>query len=303
MTGALDLLLEQVREPEPADELFVRRVMAGVRPGTTRRARLFTLRHPVIATVAAAALVTGGAVAAVVGTNPHHKTETSPPRLSAPAAVTARKAPPAAVPVAPRPAATVKAPAPAKVVQKARGYLTEHTAWAFDAKTGLRLTTESYTTDFTVGKAQRVALTLENTGAKPVSVSGASDCALQVMAVPAGGDVGAVYNDPRAYSGQFEWVCAGSDANPRIGGLSETFVLEPGDRRTADGFVDLKQAGKWNVFGMCRCSYRTVDDPSASPKSDALVDLFSRALPNDVLPADKAEGKDLATPPIAVRAR
>ncbi|MEX2395183.1 MAG: hypothetical protein WD826_11975, partial [Actinomycetota bacterium] len=70
MIDKLDLLLDQVREPEPFDETFVQNVMHEVRTTELRRNRLRSLRRPTVTMIAAAALITGGAVAAFVGTNP-----------------------------------------------------------------------------------------------------------------------------------------------------------------------------------------------------------------------------------------
>ncbi len=304
MIDALDLLLNQVREPHPCDESFVQGVMTKVRFDDRKRGYRESLRRPIVVGIAAGVVVMGGAVAALVGGNPE-RTPVDKPDVTAGAPVTVRKATPTSeAPTTPRQEATAAKPAPAAgVVKKASGYLTEHTAWAFDAKTGLHLTTESYTTEFVAGKSHRVTLTLENTGAKPISVRAPSDCGLQAMAVPKGGDVGAAYTAPQSYQGRFEWVCAGSDADPRLAGLSEDFVLDPGDRRSADAFVTLQETGDWNVFGMCKCTYRRVDEPTPPPKSDPLTDLFRRTVPSDLLITPPSDGKDLATPPIGVRAR
>jgi hypothetical protein len=305
MSDALDLLLELTREEHPSDDAFVSRVMAEVRVDEQRRTGRRMLRRPMVVGIAAAVLVTGGAVAAVVGTNPSEP-KAPTPQVSAPAA--AHEAPRATVEVttAPKTAAaapTSVAPGPTKIVEDASGFLTDHTAFILDAKTGLRLQTETYTNDFIAGKDHRVTLTMENTGTKPIAFSAAKDCALQVMAFPEGSNSAAVYQSPEDYSGSFEWVCAGSDADPRTQALSEDFVLQPGERRIADAYLNLRTAGEWKIGGMCRCSYTRTESVNApAPRSNPLSELFRRAVPEPLLP-EKYEGRDLVTPGIIVRAR
>ena len=303
MSNALDVLLDLTREEHPSDDVFVARVMSDVRTYEQRSGRRM-LRRPMIIGVTAAVLVTGGAVAAVVGTNPSEP-KPAAPRISAPAV--APQAPRATVEVtsAPKPATTSPrsaAPAP-KVVEDAAGFLTDHTAFILDAKTGLRLQTETYTNEFIAGKDHRVTLTLENTGTKPITFSAAKDCALQVMAFPEGSNSASVYQAPEDYSGSFEWVCAGSDTDPRTQAFSEDFVLQPGERRIADAYLNLRTAGEWKIGGMCRCSYSRMESVSApAPKSNPFSELFRRAVPEPLQP-EKYEGRDLVTPGIIVRAR
>ena len=301
MSDALDVLLDLTREQEPFDDAFVARVMADVRTCEQRPTRR-GMRRPMVIGIAAAVLVTGGTVAAVVGTNPGAP-EPAAPRASARVEVTQAPPSPIVVTAAPAPAArSTTQPAPKTVVEDASGFLTDHTAFILDAKTGLRLQTETYTNDFVVGKDHRVTLTLENTGSKPVRFSAAKDCALQVMAFPKGSNSAAVYSSPEEYSGPFEWVCAGSDVDPRAQPFNEDFVLEPGDRKTADAYVRLGTAGEWKIGGMCRCSYSRQEDVQAPEKSDPLTELFRRALPSPLLP-ERYEGRNLVTPGIIVRAR
>ena len=303
MSGALDVLLDLAREAEPADDAFVARVMADVRTYEQRPTRR-GLRRPMIVGIAAAVLATGGTVAAVVGSNPH-RAPAEPPKASARAAVNDAPASPIEVTAAPSAAAapaSTEAEPVKNVVDDASGYLTDHTAFIFDAETGLRLTTETYTNEFSTGKDHRVTLTLENQGSKPVRFSAAKDCALQVMAFPKGSNSAGVYSSPEDYSGRFEWACAGSDVDPRAQPFNEEFVLHPGDRKTADAYLNLGSAGEWKIGGMCRCSYSRQEDVHAAPKSDPLTELFQRTLPSPLLP-ERSEGRDLVTPGIIVRAR
>ena len=304
MSNVLDVLLDLTREDQPTDDAFVARVMSDVRTHEQQRSGRRFLRRPMIVGVAAAILVTGGTVAAVVGTNPSEPAPATP-KMSAPAPV--RESPRAAVKVtaAPKaPAAAPKSAPPAKeIVEDAAGYLTDHTAYILDAKTGLRLQTETYTNEFVAGKDHRVTLTMENTGTKPITFSAAKGCALQVMAFPEGSNSASVYQAPEDYSGSFEWVCAGSDADPRTQPFSEDFVLQPGDRKVADAYLNLRTVGEWKIGGMCRCSYtRTESVDAPGTKSNPLSELFRRALPSPLLP-EKYEGRDLVTPGIIVRSR
>jgi hypothetical protein len=302
MSDSLDLLLDLTREEHPTDDGFVARVMDDVQRVDQKRWSRRGLRRPMVIGVAAAVLVTGGTVAAVVGTNPGHR-ET--PRPKASAHVVVSEAPEAPIKITAKPAPAAAAPGSAKpapeIVEDASGFLTDHTAFIVDATTGLRLQTETYTNEFVVGKDHRITLTLENTGSKPVTFSAAKDCALQVMAFPDGSNSATVYRSPEDYSGTFEWVCAGSDADPRTQPFTEDFVLQPGDRRTADAYLNLRTGGEWKIGGMCRCSYSRQESVHPSPKSDPLTELLSRALPSGLLP-DRSEGRDLVTPGIIVRA-
>lgn len=303
MSDALDLLLDLTREEQPEDDRFVANVMTEVRRDGQRTWRRSVLRRPMVIGAAAAVLVTGGAVAAVVGTN-SGAGRTEAPTASAPAddvrkPSTSVKVTAAPAPVTKPPAAV---PSPTKAVTETSGFLTDHTAFIRDAKTGLLLQTETYTNEFVVGKDHRITLTLENTGTKPVRFSAAKDCALQVMAFPEGSNSASVYQAPEDYSGRFEWACAGSDADPRTQPFTEDFVLAPGERRTADAYVNIGSAGEWKIGGMCRCSYARQDDVAASPKSDPLTELFRRTLPSALLP-ERYDGRDLVTPGIIVRAR
>ncbi len=304
MIDSLDVLLEAVREDEPRDDLFVRRVMSSVgsyEKRWTRRA----LRRPMVIGVAAAVIVTGGAVAAVVGSNP--KAPRVEVRPEQPAVERKVQKPPAPLTVqaAPRAQRPVPAPPAKPVARETEGFLTDHTAFIIDPKTGLRLETETYTNDFVVGKAHRVTLTLENMGSKPVSFSAAKDCALQVMAFPEGSNSAPAYDAPERYAGSFEWVCAGSDADPRTQTIGEEFVLRPGERRIEDAYMKLRRPGIWKIGGMCRCSYSRMEDPTATaaePKDDIVSQLLGYPVTAPLLPKEY-ESRNLVTPGIIVRVR
>ena len=293
---ALDLLLDEVREPWPTDKAFVDTVMNDVRAYETRRR--FTMRRPMVFGLAVAAVVTGGAVAAVVGTNPTPAKQaivSSAPTHSVGLAAPKRTS--TGVTVKP-PASASAVPSAPGVVQKARGYATDHTSFAFDTKTGLKLITETYTNSFTTSKSQRVTLTLINTGKTPLAFNSQKDCALQVMAYPAS-EAASTYTNPEDYSGNFEWVCAGSDADPRTATIPDSFVLASGATKTVDAQLTISKPGQWNVVGMCKCSYSKVSSPSPD-KSNPLDDLTRRALPSPLLP-QRSDGANLSTPPIRVR--
>lgn len=302
MSDALDALLDLTREELPADDAFVTRVMADVQRFEQKRTTRRGLRRPMVAGVAAALIVTGGTVAAVVGTNPRPQRPVAP-KPTAKVSVALPSQAPVAVTAAPAPQVEKEsAPlSPKDVIEEESGFLTDHTAFIRDAKTGLRLQTETYTNEFVVGRDHRVTLTLENTGTKPITFSAAKDCALQVMAFPEGSNSAPVYQSPEDHSG-FEWVCAGSDADPQALPFNEEFVLEPGDRRTADAYLNLRTEGEWKIGGLCRCSYTRRESVQASPKSDPLTELFRRALPAPLLP-ERYEGRNLVTPGIIVRSR
>jgi hypothetical protein len=295
MIDELDLLLEQVRDPEPFDEGFVQLVMTDVRADEQRRLGRRSLRRPMIMGIAAAVLVTGGAVAAVVGSNPEQRRPEAAAPVARPSVVVKSDAPTAS-----RPAASSKgviAGPKAKVddvVKSGRGYLTDHTSYIVDKTTGLSLETESYTNAFIADEAQQVTLVLENTGRHPITIRSPKGCGLQVSAVRSGtepieADLGTAY------------ACAGSTADPRTPAMDETWVLKAGGSRTLHAMLTLPTSGTWRIVGTCRCAY-TQMRPTPVPKSDPLGSLTQRALPAPLLPVE-ADGYNLATPPIGVRAK
>lgn len=302
MSDQLDLLLGSAREPEPFDENFVQAVMTEVHRVEARRTYRRGLRRPMVMGIAAAIVVTGGAVAAVVGTNPSDDARTTDPPASV-VTVTRPGADPTAPGSAPAAGTASDGTSPAEATTPAgRGYSSDHVSFTLDEATGLSLQTDTHTNIFTVGRTQRVTLTLENTGRYPIAVSSSDGCPLQVMAYgdhdPTTAPDTSLLTDPQA---RFEWECAGSDDDPRTGGGSTTWVLAPGERTTADAFLVLDQTGDWSVSGMCRCTYEQVK-PTPVPKSDPLQGLeVPAALPSPLLP-EQPDGRNLVTPPIAVRA-
>jgi hypothetical protein len=297
---ALDVLLDEVREPWPTDKAFVDRVMNDVRADEARRANRRSFRRPIVVGLAVAAVVTGGAVAAVVGTYPSpakHNPAASAPQISS--ALASPQHTTTGVTVTPKSSAAGGASEPGAVVQKARGYATDHTSFAYDTKTGLKLQTETYTNTFTASRAHQVTLTLTNTGKSPLAFNASKDCALQVMAFPVDAAASS-YTNPEDYTGNFEWQCAGTDADPRTQTIPDSFVLAPGASKTLDAHLVIDKPGEWNIVGACRCSYSKVESPSPE-KSNPLTDLTRRTLPSPLLP-EKSDGANIATPPIRVRA-
>jgi hypothetical protein len=288
MTDLLvDQLLAETREAEPFDDGFVRAVMADVHADQRRRIRMKLVRRPVVFGVAAAVLATSGAVAALVGTHVAPSEIASSPTAPrhARVGVVARAPSTASRAVVPSASATVSPPRTSSVATETKGGLTSlHTAYVIDKTTGLKLTTETYTNDFIAGKAQNVTLTLLNTSANPIVVSGMNNCALAVVATPAG-------EDPSAP------VCAS-------GGITnDSVLLAPGGFYTANAAVTLPSAGRWTIVGSCTCSY---SDPSQglTTKSSPFSPLLDKAAPQ-LDPNKSSPGSGvakLATPPIGVEA-
>jgi hypothetical protein len=252
--------------------------------------------------ISAAIVVTGGAVAAVVGTNPGADRAASP--TTRPAAVIASDEP------APRSssssststgdAASPDAPvAPATDTPSKTGYSSDHSSHTLDPATGVLLTTDTHTTHFARSKEHRVTVTVENTGEYPVVFSAEQGCGLQVVAT-AGSEVPALpdgtISDDTPW---FEWECAANEGEPRLVAPTETWVLAPGDSKTADATLVLDQAGGWNISGVCRCTYRQVK-PTPVPKGGPLVDLTKGTL-SVPLADESPDGSNLITPPIGVK--
>ena len=292
MIDELDLLLEQVREADPGDEGFVQSVMNDVRADEQRRVGRRALRRPMIMGIAAAVLVTGGTVAAVVGSNPGQRRPEASAPVARPPAIVTSAAPKASSPVGSGGGAIAE---PKGTVEKAAkagsGYLTDHTSFIVDKKTGLSLETESYTNAFVTDEAQKVTLVLANTGKYPITITSPKGCGLLVSAVRGGTEIDASLGAASA--------CAGSSADPRTPTADETWVLRPGERRIANAKLTLPTDGAWSVIGKCQCTYKQMG-PTPVPKSDPLGDLTHRALPAP-LSLEQPDGSNLTTPPIRVR--
>jgi hypothetical protein len=292
MDSRLDVLLGLAREPEPADDLFVKRVMANVRPNAHRR---LSLARPVAAAAAVVVLLAGGAVALIRSTG------------STPAAglattlgtKTPRPAPPPAALQAPTRGSggqTARGAEESKTYRdgdREWGYTSRTSSYAMDRETGLRLRTEIYRTEFDTDVPQRVTLTLTNTGKRPVTISASKGCALMVAAYPA----------ESAGADAQSWQCATASGNPTA--PSEEFVLAPGEKHSADATIVLGARGDWSVVGMCRCTYGRSAPPTSKPDGNVLDDLarFGAQLPT--LPVEEPEpqtGERLVTPPIRVTA-
>jgi hypothetical protein len=297
MIDKLDLLLEQVREPEPFDETFVQSVMQEVRVTEMQPSRWSSLRRPTVTMIAAAALITGGAVAAVVGTNPVERDRAAEkPRAATSVTVTDA---PVDIPKVSAPVVGAKDPAASVADLAPEGFTTKHTSYITDAATGLRLETETYTNTFELDREHRVTLTLENTGRHPISISAAKGCGLQVLGSQKGDPSASASGEPAEYSDDLAWVCAGSTADPRVAVANERYVLAPGERRVADSFIRLRSVGEWSLVGVCRCTYTQVRPTPVPKDDDPLSDLARRALPSPLLP-EQPDGSNLATPAIRV---
>jgi len=283
----LDQLLEAAIEPEPMDDGFVASVMDEVHAHEQRRWRMKLVRRPVVFGVAAAVLATSGAVAALVGTHaPSHNAAVATPRT---ATVTVSSAPPArSVGVLPPSASSVASPSSSATGPSGHaGFASVHAAFVVDPTTGLKLTTETFTNDFRTGKAQKVALTVLNTGSVPIAVSGLNSCGLQVTATPAAGNA-------------LSPVCAS-------GGVSNTDVLlAPGGFYTANANITLPSAGNWGIVGQCTCAYSHPTQTNLTSKTNTgLGGLLGKQAPPALIahPESPASGvSKLSTPAIGVDA-
>jgi hypothetical protein len=285
MEARLDVLLELAREPHTSDEPFVGRVMALVVADAAARKRSFI--RPAAA-IAASVVVLAGAMVALF-------------RSTAPAPDVALHATHGATATA-RPLSTdgraARSPAPTggatqhAAIPKS-GYTSPTSSYAVDHETGLRLQTEIYRTEFPPDVPQRVTLTLENTGRRPVSISAQHGCALRVAAYP---------TEAEGADGQ-SWNCATSSSDARAAG-AETFVLEPGEKLAADATIVLGASGDWSLVGKCRCAYEQENPSSVVPDGNPLGDLsrFGADLPSYPAPTTDEGAEGLVTPPIRVTA-
>lgn len=299
MDAKLDALLHFVREPEPSDDTFVGATLASVRAHEERRTRRRRMLTRPAAAAVAAVVVLSGAVAAVVRIDDARQHEGAVDALHEHTQG-----------VGPDEAAREHAPPPADVTPNELqfgeetdwGYADEHTAYAVDRETGLRLQTTVADTEIETGTPQTVTVSLVNTGERTVAVDAPRRCALLVGAYLA--NDGSRPSDEPAHP----WQCTTtSDASSTQ--QDERFVLEPGDTLIGEATIALSAAGDWRLVGMCRCTFRAADEPAPKPDAgdplDGLPPLVSAASPLLPPPDRTAEegSTGLVTPPIRVRAR
>ncbi len=295
MESRLDSLLELTRQPLPRDDLFVAKVMASARADRRRRGRLARRFTGPAAIAAAAVIAIGGGVAALV------RSTSEPPGSAAQNVLTQPKTgetsdesvpsvveqalPSVRVPASDEPQRTFKRG------DREWGYTSKTRAFAVDHETGLRLDTEVYRTQFDTDVPQQVTLTLRNDGDRPVAVEAPEGCAMMIGVYPADG------TDAEAYP----WRCA----TPTDGSQGSRFVLQPGQRRSADATVVLGATGDFGLVGMCRCTYASAAPSSPTPQPNPLEDLplMSAQFPLRPTPEEPAASDDgsLVTPPIRVQ--
>jgi hypothetical protein len=304
VSNSVDLLLAQAREPEPVDDGFVASVMRDIEELPELRSRLIALRRPLFAATVAAVVLTGGAVAALVGTQVLSPDRDDGSRGSPRSSVSVTSQPGASDPNASG-TASESTPAASKEARSAiEG--TRHTISVVDPKTGLLLETETYTNEFGTGLPHRVTLRIKNTNRGPLAITGYQNCFMQAMAFPmsssSGDQAPEEYYDEHSNQTGTQWECAGSDGDARSPSSgTETFVLQPGAQRTADAMITLPTAGSWGVMGMCRCDVADSSAPMAP--SDPLDDLTKRVLPSPLIDVDLDPDAGLLTPPIGVKAK
>ncbi len=299
MEAKLDALLEFTRDPAPADDLFVGRVMGHVRANVERRARRRRMYTRPTALAAAVVIVLGGAVAALVRSTDTPQDVASGPTPQRPIATRSDANDDIARPGRKAGTATEQADVPPRREGDLEwGYKGRTTAYAVDHETGLRLQTQIARTEIDTGVPQSVTLTLTNTGSKTLVVSAPRGCALVV---------GAFLADERDGTDTHPWQCATTQDDAGTPQQDESFVMEPDDRITGEATLVLGAAGDWRLVGMCRCTYRAADEPTPKPKADNPLDglpllatTWPPIGPSDERPAEQS--KDLVTPPIRVRA-
>jgi hypothetical protein len=309
MEDRLDLLLADVRPSEPEDDGFSDRVMLAVRSDLDgrrswgRKRRFFT-RPAVLAS--AAVLIAGGALAAVSTTTAPEKDAASR-EPSATASIIVGTAAPSVTAGAPAADGTVhtdtvEAPGePARTVYKSGsyewGYTSPHTAYVLDHATGLRLQTETYGNEFSVGKAQRVTLTLTNTSSRPLGIYAPNGCALSASAF---GDDGRSADPSKVPTSPTDARTECSDKSST--GTAERFVLGAGGSRTADAEITLPSGGNWGVIGACECNLVNPDDDGEDPVND-LTKLVIGATVGDVGTETTSSDYRLFTPAIRIEGR
>ena len=298
---SLDLLLEQARPLQPADDGFTEIVMQTLR--ARRKAlsgrRRFITRPAVLAT--AAVLATGGALAAAVRTNtfaPGGGLATATTSVSTPAA-------------APRAAArehgsdgVVTTPSAARSPSSAQrsperfqnafyewGYTSPHSSYLRDKRTGLRVAVDTGAAAWPAARSRTVIVTVTNTTSTPVAISSQSGCAISAAAwagpVPSGSSP--FTRDPASAK---SWRCA-SGADARGTGTDE-FILGAHASRTQQVRLTLPR-GEWTLAGVCRCDVVT----NVAPDTGMTLDGLQHIVVNGG--GGPTPGR-LVTPPLAVRA-
>ncbi len=302
----LDVLLAQTRETEPVDDGFSASVMRDIESlDVVAGSRLTALRRPMVAITATAVVLTGGAVAALVGTQIANNNEggaTSEPRAS----VSVSSGPD--VSTNPKAGGAHDATASRDSDLKAAIDGSAHTISVVDPNTGLRLQTDTRMNEFQTGTPQRVTLTLTNTSEKPLAITEYKDCSLQVMAFQMGSAPAGENQTPAEYYDHYrneegvERVCAGSGTTPRAPtAAANAFVLQPGATHSSDAMLTLPSDGNWGVMGICSCDGTEAGAPA--PKDNPFGDFKSRVLPFPLITLDVDTGEATITPPIRVTAR
>lgn len=307
MEDRLDLLLADVRPPEPEDDGFTDRVMFAVSNDLEggrvwRRNRRFFTRPAVLAS--AAVLVAGGALAAVRTTTAPEKDIASPAPSASAKVTVGTAAPSASAAGVPSPGAAVTTgttPGGAKASKVYRsgnyewGYTSSHTAYVLDKASGLRLETETHTNDFAVGKPQRVTLTLVNTSSQPLGIYAPNGCALSASAYGDDGSTADPSELPTSTSGG-QTSCGGGGAT----GQAERFVLAAGGSRTVDAEIELPAGGNWAVIGSCQCNLVNPDDSSDDPVNDLTKVVVGATVGTATTGTTESSDNRLFTPAIRV---
>ncbi|MGH2758981.1 MAG: hypothetical protein ACRDKJ_05380 [Actinomycetota bacterium] len=295
MESRLDAVLERTREPQPVDERFVRSVIAEARADRQRvRRRRRVVLQP-LALAAAAAIIVGSGVAALVRSTdvtPDAAMDTTQAPTIAPTTPGRVQEQTPAVPVPP--AADVGETTSVRRGDLEWGYASGTSAYAVDHETGLRLDTQISKTEFDTDVPQRIRLKLTNTGRRPVAVSAPGGCALMVN----------VYPDD-SVADDHSWRCANASDEPGVPG-TDSFVLGPGGTHVGEATIVLAN-GDWRVVGMCRCSYQTAAKSSPRPDDNPIDELpeLGTGLLSNPTPEQRTADKGsptLVTPPIRVKA-
>lgn len=315
MSDRLDVLLEETRPPEPADDGFTQMVMERVRteavPLRRRGGRFFT--RPIVL-AAAAVLVTGGALAAVRSVTAPGPTPSAAPAPETAELRVANGSSPQITSRVTEPGATTALPSVGEPVPGRNawrdgdyewGYTSDHTAYVIDHRTGLKLVTETYTNTVAVGTPHEVTVTLHNTSDQAIGIYSPDGCALAVGTFGSADEAPFDPAAPRDASSE-AWRCAGTDTE--TGGQAQKWVIPAGSSRTRDAEVVLESAGDWVVFGMCRCEIVSAADGDGGDDPLGPLTQFTLQLPTDPEASssppsgDKSSAHALVTPPIRLTA-